>query len=213
MSFLAKRLAPGESLVYRGRFHVMQQLYAWGALLLLGIILVGVYIWVREMVRLNTTEFLVTNRRVMLKTGWLSVHVDEITLGSIEGGEVDESILGRLFGYGRLTMRGRGDTHLLFPTMAAPNAFRSAAEGARIAEEGRIAREGRDVPSPSPSPLNRKPLDFGRSARKRLQTQGLEAAILQAKAERTLKALRETQDTAGASADVEIPSRFKPSAG
>ncbi len=129
MSFLAKRLAPGESLVYRGRFHVMQQLYAWGALLLLGIILVGIYIWIREMVRLNTTEFLVTNRRVMLKTGWLSVHVDEITLGSIEGGQVDKSILGRLFGYGRLTMRGRGDTHLQFPTMAAPNAFRSAAEG------------------------------------------------------------------------------------
>ena len=152
MSFLAKRLAPGESEVYRGRFHVMQQVYAWGALLLLGIFLVGVYIWVREMVRLNTTEFIVTNRRVMLKTGWLSVHVDELTLGSIEGGEVDESILGRLFGYGRLTMRGRGDTHLLFPTMAKPNAFRSAAEGARIAEEGRIAREGRDTPTSAPQP-------------------------------------------------------------
>lgn len=152
MSFLAKRLAPGESLIYRGRFHVMQQIYAWGALLLLGVILVGVYIWLREMVRLNTTEFIVTNRRVMLKTGWLSVHVDELTLGSIEGGEVDESILGRLFGYGRLTMRGRGDTHLHFPTMASPNAFRSAAEGARIAEEDRIAGERREPPASTPLP-------------------------------------------------------------
>lgn len=132
MSYLSKRLAAGETIIYRGQFHWVQQIYAWAMLVLLGILIIGIVIWVREMFRLNTTEFVVTNRRVMLKQGFFNVHVDEITLNSIEGAHVDESIIGRLFDYGRLTIRGSGDTHLVFPTMSDPAAFRSAAEGARV---------------------------------------------------------------------------------
>ncbi len=137
MGYLANRLAVGEAIVYRGRFHWLQHVYAWAMLVLLGIILVGVVIWIREMVRLNTTEFLATNRRVVLKQGFFNVRTDEITLNSIEGANIDQSIVGRIFDYGRLTIRGSGDTHLVFPTMADPASFRSAAEGARIAAETR----------------------------------------------------------------------------
>ena len=139
MSFLDKRLAPGETVVYRGRFHLMQHVYAWTILVLLGIFLIGIAIWIREMVRLSTTEFVVTNRRVVLKDGFLAVHVNELTLSAIEGSEVDQSFFGRLFGYGRLTMRGRGDTHLEFPTIAHPSRFRAAVEGARMADEGKTS--------------------------------------------------------------------------
>jgi uncharacterized membrane protein YdbT with pleckstrin-like domain len=139
MSFLDTRLAPGETVVYRGRFHIMQHIYAWAILLLLGVVLIGIFIWIREVVRLNTTEFVVTSRRVVLKDGFLAVRVNELTLSAIEGSEVHQSVLGRLFGYGRLTMRGRGDTHLEFPTIAHPRRFRSAAEGALMAGEGRSA--------------------------------------------------------------------------
>lgn len=133
MSYLAKRLAPGESIVLAGRFHWLQYVYAWAILLLLGIVLVGVAIWAREMFRLSTTEFVVTNRRVILKQGFFTVQIDEITLNSIEGAHIDQSVVGRLFNYGRLTIRGSGDTHLMFPTMADPSVFRSAAEGVRVA--------------------------------------------------------------------------------
>lgn len=132
MSYLSKSLAPGETIVFRGRFHWMQQFYAWAILLLLGIVIVGIVIWVREMFRLNTAEFVVTNRRVVLKQGFFSVKVDEVTLNSVEGSHIDQSFLGRLFNYGRITIRGSGDTHLLFPTMADPAAFRAAAEGVRM---------------------------------------------------------------------------------
>ncbi|MEP7211037.1 MAG: PH domain-containing protein [Alphaproteobacteria bacterium] len=137
MSYIAKRLAPNEVIEVEGRFHWSQYLYAWAALLVLGVLVIGIVIWIREMVRLNTTEFVVTSRRVILKQGWLAVKSDELTLSSIEGSHIDQSIPGRLFGYGRLTIRGRGDTHLLFPTMAQPARFRAAAEAARMAEEAR----------------------------------------------------------------------------
>ena len=131
MSYLAKRLAPSETIVAVGRFHWLQHFYAWALLVLLGIVLVGIAIWVREMFRLGTTEFIVTDRRIVLKQGFFNVRVDEVTLGSIEGAHIDQSLMGRLFNYGRLTIRGRGDTHLEFPTMANPAQFRAAAEGVR----------------------------------------------------------------------------------
>jgi uncharacterized membrane protein YdbT with pleckstrin-like domain len=137
MSYIAKRLAPGETIEVEGRFSWLQYVFPWAALLVLGVLLVGIVIWIREMVRLNTTEFVVTNRRVILKKGWLAVKSDELTLSAIEGSHIDQSFLGRLFGYGRLTIRGRGDTHLVFPTMARPGRFRTSAEAARMAEETR----------------------------------------------------------------------------
>ena len=137
MSYVAKRLGPGEAVVVEGRFHWLQYLMAWAALVFLGIFVVGIVIFIKEMARLNTTDFVVTNRRVILKRGWMNVHLDELTLNSIEGAHIDRSILGRLFGYGKLELHGRGDTHMLFPTMARPDRFRSAIESARISEEAR----------------------------------------------------------------------------
>jgi uncharacterized membrane protein YdbT with pleckstrin-like domain len=139
MSYLAKRLAPGEVIVHSGRFHWIRTVYAWGALIVLGVVLIGIFLWLAELIRLATTEFVVTNRRVVLKQGFFNVKVDELTLSSIEGAHIDQSIFGRLLGYGTLTMRGRGDTHLTFPAMVDPAAFRSAAEGARIDDETKLA--------------------------------------------------------------------------
>lgn len=152
MSYIAKRLGPGEAVVVEGKFHWLQYLAAWAALILLGAFVVGIVIFVREMARMNTTEFVVTNRRVILKRGWLNVHLDEITLSSIEGAHIARNLLGRLFGYGRLELHGRGDTHMQFPTMSRPDRFRAAIEGARIQEEQRPieAAVARVVEPPQP---------------------------------------------------------------
>lgn len=137
MSYVARRMAAGETVVIRGRFHWSQYLGAWLALLLLGVFIIGIAIWVRELVRLSTTEFVVTSRRVVLKKGWLNTSLDEITLNSVEGAHIERNLLGRMFGYGKLTLRGKGDTHIEFPTMARPDRFRSAIEAARISEDRR----------------------------------------------------------------------------
>jgi uncharacterized membrane protein YdbT with pleckstrin-like domain len=135
MSYISRRLAPGETILHRGRFHFVQEIWPWVALVVLGILVIGVIIWIVELVRMNTTQMAVTNRRVLLKRGFFMVHLDELTLGSIEGSHIDQSIFGRMFGYGKLTLQGRGDTHLQFPTMDQPSRFRSAIEQARMKTE------------------------------------------------------------------------------
>jgi hypothetical protein len=158
MSYISRRLAAGESIVYEGRFHFFQKLVPWLALLLLGVFIVGIVIWAGELIRQATTRWAVTNRRVMLKRGFFQVHMDELTLESIEGAHVDQSILGRMFGFGKLTLRGRGDTHIEFPTMDKPSHFRAAIEDARMNERRPI-----DVAPAEPEP----PIDETRGERKR----------------------------------------------
>lgn len=135
MSYITRRLAPGEEVVAEGDFHWFQKTWPWLALIFLGIIVIGIIIWAVQLVRMGTTQWAVTNRRVLLKRGFWTVHVDELTLPSIEGAEVDQSIVGRIFGFGKLRLKGRGETVLDFPSMAHPNRFRAAIEEARMRAE------------------------------------------------------------------------------
>lgn len=135
MSYITRRLAPEEEIVAEGQYHWFQKTWPWLALLVLGIIGIGIIIWAVALIRMATTQWAVTNRRVLLKRGFWTVHVDELTLPSIEGAEVDQSIFGRIFGFGTLKLKGRGETVLDFPSMAHPNRFRAAIEEARMRAE------------------------------------------------------------------------------
>jgi uncharacterized membrane protein YdbT with pleckstrin-like domain len=150
MSYISRRLAPGEEIVREGEYHWFQKTWPWLALLVLGILIIGIIIWAVALFRMATTRWAVTNRRVILKRGFFNAHVDELTLGSIEGAHVDQSIFGRIFGYGKLRLTGRGESHLEFPTMAHPNRFRSAIEEARIRSEARpveVVTHDADLPT------------------------------------------------------------------
>ena len=135
MSYISRRLAPGERIIRNGEYHWVQKAWPWVALVVLGILLIGIVIWLAALFRMSTTKWAVTNRRVILKQGFFRARVDELTLNSIEGAHVDQSLLGRILGYGKLRLSGRGETDLQFPTMSHPNMFRSAIEQARIAAE------------------------------------------------------------------------------
>ena len=131
--YIEKNLYEGETLLYQGQYHWLSWARAWAVLLVLGIILFGIYFFIAEMIRLNTTEFAVTDRRVVLKKGLWSADVQEISLDAIEGSALKQSVLGRMFGFGRLSIHGRGETHIPFPTMAHPREFRAHAERSRQA--------------------------------------------------------------------------------
>lgn len=69
-------------------------------------------------------EFVVTNRRIVCKTGILSRKTLEMNLNKIETVNVDQSIPGRLFNYGTITIIGTGGTKESFENIAAPVEFR-----------------------------------------------------------------------------------------
>jgi len=59
-------------------------------------------------IRWATTELAVTDRRVIYKTGLISRHTIEMNRRQVESVDVDQSIFGRMIGYGTIIIRGTG---------------------------------------------------------------------------------------------------------
>ena len=71
-----------------------------------------------------SSEFAITNRRVVIKVGLFSRRTFEMNLSKIESVNVDQSLLGRMLGYGTITLIGTGGTKETFGSIAAPLEFR-----------------------------------------------------------------------------------------
>ena len=71
-----------------------------------------------------TSEYAITNKRVIIKTGLISRKTLEINLSKIESVNVDQSILGRILGYGAIMVIGTGGTREKFSDIADPMQFR-----------------------------------------------------------------------------------------
>ncbi len=145
MRYIDESLADGETIIQRGKWPGVFWFGAWAALILLGIIAVGVFIFATAWIKMKTTDFAVTNRRVILKRGWLNRHTQELSVESVEGVTLNQSMIARLFGYGRVVVSGTGDAVIVFPPMANPVEFRRAIEAARAdcGGEVHLAREDR----------------------------------------------------------------------
>lgn len=138
MRYIDESLAEGETIIQRGKWPGVFWFGAWAALILLGVILIGVFIFFSAAIKMKTTDFAVTNRRVILKRGWLNRRTQELAVESIEGVLLEQSIIARLFGYGRVIVTGTGDAVIAFPPMAQPVAFRRSIEAARADGGGEV---------------------------------------------------------------------------
>jgi uncharacterized membrane protein YdbT with pleckstrin-like domain len=72
------------------------------------------------------TEIAITDRRIIYKTGLVQRHTVEISMDKVESVDVDQSVLGRIFGYGTVTVRGTGEAAEPLRNVAAPIALRNA---------------------------------------------------------------------------------------
>ena len=137
MGYIDDTLLPGEEVVYRTRLHpivfapatavVLAGIIiaiAWSQTIGLVIGVIGVVMGAVALIRYNSSEFAVTNRRVIVKVGALGSRLLEVELNRVEGIDVDQTALGRLFDYGTIGVRGIGGTEERFPTIAAPLEFR-----------------------------------------------------------------------------------------
>jgi len=71
-----------------------------------------------------TDEFAITNKRVIIKTGFINRRTVELNLSKIESVNVNQSVLGRIFGFGSLQIVGTGGTRELFTNINNPIIFR-----------------------------------------------------------------------------------------
>ena len=82
--------------------------------------LYSILLGLQALIIMFTTEFGVTNRRVIAKTGFIRRHTLEMLLPKIESVAVNQNILGRLLDYGTVTVTGTGGTKESFRAIAEP---------------------------------------------------------------------------------------------
>ena len=73
-----------------------------------------------------SAEYAVTTKRIIWKMGIISRSTGEMNLKKIENVQVDQSILGRILGYGSVTVVGTGGTNESFGPIKQPLEFRKA---------------------------------------------------------------------------------------
>src|SRR4030095_14298297 len=90
----------------------------------------GVLVIVVALVRRSSTELAVTNRRVIAKFGLIARSTVEMNLAKIESIRVEQTVMGRLFGFGSISVTGTGATMDPIHFIADPIAFRQAIQKA-----------------------------------------------------------------------------------
>lgn len=136
MSYVQKVLQPGEELRYQAQIHWITYWHGLAWLLAAGIVRMimpaawrggfvmdavtilliggGLYFLARAWFDWWITEIAVTNRRVIYKRGFISRTTSEMHMDKIESVKIDQSILGRILDYGKVTVLGTGSgTELL----------------------------------------------------------------------------------------------------
>jgi uncharacterized membrane protein YdbT with pleckstrin-like domain len=86
---------------------------------------IGLISAVGALIRQITTELVLTDRRVIYKTGIFRRHTMEMNRSRVETVGVDQSILGRLLNYGTVVLRGTGGSLEPIRAIADPLSFRN----------------------------------------------------------------------------------------
>jgi membrane protein YdbS with pleckstrin-like domain len=144
----ASDVAADETVVHRARFHPMVFSGAVTfALSVIGIValivhrndlppatvrqlwLVGVALallgFVTPYLRWRAAEFVVTSRRLVIRTGWRAAHAFDVPLARLEGLDVASPFVGRRLGYGTVRIASPRGVET-FQRVADPEALRDA---------------------------------------------------------------------------------------
>ena len=114
MSYIEDSLSQGEKVegLFELHWFAYVPMFIW---IILGVVTFGItwIIAIYAYLRLRSTEQGVTNKRVIRKKGIIGRKTEEMKLKSIETVEIDQSIFGRIFGFGTVKVTGRGISALL----------------------------------------------------------------------------------------------------
>jgi uncharacterized membrane protein YdbT with pleckstrin-like domain len=162
MSYIDANLLAGERVVFRTRLHWLLFMtpvlftaivllpiawllangtwshYAWIPVALASLLLLVTFI------KRQSSDFAVTNKRVMMKVGVFNTRSIELVLNKIEAIAVNQSLMGRIFGYGDIVVTGSGGTKEAFSHIQAPLAFRRAVQSVTDSHSG---------PTPATTPV------------------------------------------------------------
>jgi uncharacterized OB-fold protein len=140
--YVRKNLVPGETMLYAASIHpliflpsailficpvVGVTVFKFYPLICIVLILLGLsspFFAIKSLIVFLTTECVLTDRRVLAKTGLISRESLELLLSKVEGLQVQQSILGRVFNFGTVVISGTGGSTSPFSGIARPLKFR-----------------------------------------------------------------------------------------
>lgn len=169
--YVEKTLASDESIVYEAEFNWTFNIESWLWCVAAGLTLLF-YFWLQfsvgidgrqllvgwwfaaaggalallflaiHYIYLYTTEIIITTFRLVFKQGWISRSTQEVSLNKIEEITLNQSVWGRLFGYGLLVIRGTGVGVIDLPNLDKPIEVRKIIENARARlRQGSVAHQ------------------------------------------------------------------------
>ena len=136
MGYIEANLLPGETVVQRARLHWIVFLKAIVvavvglAVLVIQPLVGGVIVGIGLLMALppwlerTTSEFGVTSKRVIIKVGLIQRRTLELLIRQVEAISVEQSLAGRIFNFGTITLTGTGGVRETFHNIANPLEFR-----------------------------------------------------------------------------------------
>jgi uncharacterized membrane protein YdbT with pleckstrin-like domain len=158
VGYVERHLLPGERVVYKTRLHwalflkpglvfvggialalVLRQVQdpPWLWMIGAAVALIGLGWGLVHYVELMTSEFAVTSSRLILKVGLISRYTTELLLTKVESIGVQQGLVGRVLGYGDLTVTGTGGAREVFRRVRDPIGFRNHVQQASLGNEER----------------------------------------------------------------------------
>lgn len=140
MSYIDRNLLADEKVVFRTRKHIIiffipvvwtifsyyagEYLNKTGLLSAMEMVpwIIALVLWLIFWIQYASSEFAVTNKRVMMREGFFTRHTNETRLTSISQVNVDQSLLGQLMNYGSVSINSFGAFDA-FTLIASPNTF------------------------------------------------------------------------------------------
>lgn len=141
MGYIESNLLADEQIVYKAKLH---SVIFWKpcALIMLGVVFllilpiagmivlaIGLIALIPPVIDYTTSEFGVTNKRVIIKVGLIRRRTLELLLRHVEAILVDQSVTGRILNYGSVTLTGTGGVRETFGNISNPLEFRRRVQG------------------------------------------------------------------------------------
>ena len=123
-SYIEKALIAGERVVYQARL----SLWPFAGWILLGVaalpVVIGLFILLWVWMRYTSTELAITNKRIIVKFGFVNRSTVELNLSRVESLQVHQGLLGRILDYGSILVAGAGQPQAPVSGIAHPLEFR-----------------------------------------------------------------------------------------
>ncbi len=139
MSTLEKNLLSDEQIIYQTKKHwiiffaptawiVAAVFFAfnanpWVVKVAIAPAIAALILGINQWLTYITSEFVITNKRVLMKEGFFTRHMAELRLATVSTMNVDQSLLGQLLNYGTVIITPFGGREDIFTEIAGPFEF------------------------------------------------------------------------------------------